>query len=77
VRACSFPVQVKSTATQGSQGSSEDCNGHSIEENEEEDENSQEEEDTSENNNTVSFYKACFSLNTSVLAGLPQRDGSG
>merc|ERR1712130_169379 len=39
---------------EGSQGSSEDCNGHSIEENEEEDENSQEEEeDTSENNNTV------------------------
>merc|ERR1719347_991355 len=39
---------------EGSQGSSEDCNGHSIDENEEEDENSQEEEeDTSENNNTV------------------------
>jgi len=38
---------------EGSQGSSEDCNGHSIEENEEEDENSQEEEDTSDNNNTV------------------------
>merc|ERR1712108_42448 len=39
---------------EGSQGSSEDCNGHSIEENEEEDENSQEEEEeSSDNNNTV------------------------
>merc|ERR1712032_88818 len=39
---------------EGSQGSSEDCNGHSIEENEEEDDNSQEEEeDNLDNNNTV------------------------
>ena len=63
--------------SQGSQGSSEDCNGHSIEENEEEDENSQEEEeeDTSDNNNTVSSNRVqCRYM--FVLAGLPQRDGS-
>ena len=63
---------------QGSQGSSEDCNGQSVEETEEDEHWKGEETDSSsDNNNTVSFLQFHhFVWHLSLVPGLPQWDGS-